>query len=105
MLYQQNENIDAKQMNALHLPIWGMPYMKCMYGSLFANRKVKPNQLHRAATGFVSAKAQAAVTEGTYRSRFSNRRGNGDCQKRTQCEIWDHPEKYRCTDIQIQYSF
>lgn len=62
MLYQQNENIDAKQMNALALAYMGdAVYETYVRQFLLQSGRVKPNQLHRAATGFVSAKAQAAA--------------------------------------------
>ncbi|WP_421382621.1 Mini-ribonuclease 3 [Bacillus salacetis] len=62
MLYQQNENIDAKQMNALTLAYMGdAVYETYVRQFLLQTGRVKPNQLHRAATGYVSAKAQAAA--------------------------------------------
>jgi ribonuclease III family protein len=62
MLYQQNENIDAKQMNALALAYMGdAVYETYVRQFLLQSGRVKPNQLHRAATGYVSAKAQAAA--------------------------------------------
>ncbi|MGM0847142.1 MAG: Mini-ribonuclease 3 [Bacillota bacterium] len=62
MLYQQNENIDAKQMNALALAYMGdAVYETYIRQFLLQSGRVKPNQLHRAATGYVSAKAQAAA--------------------------------------------
>jgi ribonuclease III family protein len=65
MLYQQNENIDAKQMNALALAYMGdAVYETYVRQFLLQSGRVKPNQLHRAATGYVSAKAQAAALKG-----------------------------------------
>ncbi|WP_409252516.1 Mini-ribonuclease 3 [Bacillus sp. SCS-153A] len=62
MLYQQNEKIDAKQMNALALAYMGdAVYETYVRQFLLQSGRVKPNQLHRAATGYVSAKAQAAA--------------------------------------------
>ncbi|EDL62622.1 Mini-ribonuclease 3 [Bacillus sp. SG-1] len=62
MLYQQNENIDAKQMNALALAYMGdAVYETYVRQYLLQSGRLKPNHLHRAATGYVSAKAQAAA--------------------------------------------
>ncbi|MGO4890097.1 Mini-ribonuclease 3 [Anaerobacillus sp. MEB173] len=53
--------IDAKQLNGLTLAYMGDAVLETYVRYyLIANGKVKPNQLHREATGYVSAKAQAA---------------------------------------------
>ncbi|WP_413376916.1 Mini-ribonuclease 3 [Alkalihalobacillus sp. 1P02AB] len=55
-------NIDLKQLNPLALAYMGDAVLE-MYirYHLIAQGKVRPHQLHKEATGFVSAKAQAAV--------------------------------------------
>lgn len=62
MLYETNEQIDAKQINALALAYMGdAVYETYVRQLLLTKGKIKPNQLHRAATKYVSAKAQAAI--------------------------------------------
>ncbi|MCA1057163.1 Mini-ribonuclease 3 [Rossellomorea aquimaris] len=62
MIYETNEKIDAKQINALALAYMGdAVYETYVRQLLLTKGKIKPNQLHRAATNYVSAKAQAAV--------------------------------------------
>ncbi|WP_303049450.1 Mini-ribonuclease 3 [Bacillus sp. Marseille-Q1617] len=61
MIYGTNEQIDAKQINALALAYMGdAVYETYVRQLLLTKGKIKPNQLHRAATNYVSAKAQAA---------------------------------------------
>jgi ribonuclease III family protein len=61
MIYETNEKIDAKQINALALAYMGdAVYETYVRQLLLTKGKIKPNQLHRAATNYVSAKAQAA---------------------------------------------
>jgi ribonuclease III family protein len=60
MIYETNEKIDAKQINALALAYMGdAVYETYVRQLLLTKGKIKPNQLHRAATNYVSAKAQA----------------------------------------------
>ncbi|KAA0560389.1 Mini-ribonuclease 3 [Bacillus sp. CH30_1T] len=62
MLHEINEQIDAKQINALALAYMGdAVYETHVRQLLLTKGKIKPNQLHRAATKYVSAKAQAAI--------------------------------------------
>ncbi|MEG9298766.1 Mini-ribonuclease 3 [Mangrovibacillus sp. Mu-81] len=62
MIYETNEQIDAKQINALALAYMGdAVYETYVRQFLLTKGKIKPNQLHRAATNYVSAKAQAAI--------------------------------------------
>jgi ribonuclease III family protein len=62
MIYETNERIDAKQINALALAYMGdAVYETYVRQLLLTKGKIKPNQLHRAATNYVSAKAQAAI--------------------------------------------
>ena len=62
MIYETNEKIDAKQMNALALAYMGdAVYETYVRQLLLTKGKIKPNQLHRAATKYVSAKAQAVI--------------------------------------------
>jgi ribonuclease III family protein len=62
MIYETNEQIDAKQINALALAYMGdAVYETYVRQLLLTKGKIKPNQLHRAATNYVSAKAQAAI--------------------------------------------
>ncbi|OIU72870.1 Mini-ribonuclease 3 [Rossellomorea aquimaris] len=61
MIYETNEKIDAKQINALALAYMGdAVYETYVRQLLLTKGKIKPNHLHRAATNYVSAKAQAA---------------------------------------------
>ncbi len=62
MLYETNETIDAKQMNPLALAYMGdAVYETYVRQLLLTKGRVKPNQHHRAATSYVSAKSQAAI--------------------------------------------
>lgn len=55
-------NIDPKQLNALALAYMGDAVLEQhVRHHLINNGKVKPNSLHRTATRYVSAKAQAKV--------------------------------------------
>ncbi|MFC4559690.1 Mini-ribonuclease 3 [Virgibacillus kekensis] len=55
-------SIDVKQMKSLALAYMGdAVYELHVREYLLESGKVKPNQLHRSAVSFVSAKAQAAV--------------------------------------------
>ncbi|WLR50942.1 ribonuclease III domain-containing protein [Bacillus tianshenii] len=54
--------VDAKQLNALALAYMGdAVYEQFIRYQLLQSGQVRPNQLHREATKFVSAKAQAAI--------------------------------------------
>ncbi|OEH93169.1 Mini-ribonuclease 3 [Bacillus solimangrovi] len=54
--------VNPKQLNALALAYMGdAVYEQHVRFEILQTGKVKPNQLHREATQFVSAKAQAAV--------------------------------------------
>lgn len=54
--------IDAKQLNSLALAYMGdAVYEQYIRYHLLQKGTVRPNQLHRLGTGFVSAKAQAKV--------------------------------------------
>ena len=54
--------IDAKQLNSLALAYMGdAVYEQYIRYHLLQKGKVRPNQLHRLGTSFVSAKAQAKV--------------------------------------------
>ncbi len=54
--------IDAKQLNSLALAYMGDEvYEQYIRYHLLQKGKVRPNQLHRLGTSFVSAKAQATV--------------------------------------------
>jgi ribonuclease III family protein len=67
MLYETNSKIDAKQINALALAYMGdAVYETYVRQLLLTKGKIKPNQLHRAATSYVSAKAQAAILRKLY---------------------------------------
>lgn len=62
MLPYEN-NIDVKQLNSLALAYMGdAVYENYVRHHLLQNGKVKPNNLHREATKYVSAKAQSQVT-------------------------------------------
>jgi ribonuclease III family protein len=67
MLYDTNTKIDAKQINALALAYMGdAVYEMYVRQLLLTKGRIKPNQLHRAATSYVSAKAQAAILRKLY---------------------------------------
>ncbi|WP_078382575.1 Mini-ribonuclease 3 [Sutcliffiella halmapala] len=54
--------IDAKQLNSLALAYMGdAVYETYVRHHLLKQGKIRPNQLHRAATSYVSAKAQARL--------------------------------------------
>jgi ribonuclease III family protein len=55
-------NIDAKQLNGLALAYMGdAVFESYVRRHLLYNGKVRPNQLHRLATRYVSAKAQCRI--------------------------------------------
>lgn len=57
-----NHNIDVKQLNALALAYMGDAVFETFIRfHLLANGSIRPNQLHREATKYVSAKAQAVM--------------------------------------------
>jgi ribonuclease III family protein len=54
--------IDEKQLNSLALAYMGDAVFECYVRlHLLQNGQVRPNQLHREATKYVSAKAQSAI--------------------------------------------
>jgi ribonuclease III family protein len=62
MIYEQNETIDEKQLNGLVLAYMGdAVYETYVRQLLLKTGRIKPNQLHRTATKYVSAKSQAAI--------------------------------------------
>jgi ribonuclease III family protein len=61
-MIESTHNIDAKQLNSLALAYIGdAVYEIYVRHHLLEKGTVRPNQLHRAATKFVSAKGQAKV--------------------------------------------
>jgi len=61
-MLQYDNNIDVKQLNSLALAYMGdAVYENYVRHHLLQNGKVRPNQLHREATKYVSAKAQSQV--------------------------------------------
>ncbi|WP_141434096.1 Mini-ribonuclease 3 [Bacillus sp. 03113] len=57
-----NEKIDEKQLNSLALAYMGdAVFEKYVRYHLIQNGSVRPNQLHREATKYVSAKAQSKI--------------------------------------------
>ncbi|MBM4764961.1 Mini-ribonuclease 3 [Bacillus sp. B15-48] len=57
-----NQNVDEKQLNSLALAYMGdAVFEKHVRFHLLQSGKVKPNKLHREATKYVSAKAQAKI--------------------------------------------
>lgn len=61
-MLQYEGQIDEKQLNSLALAYMGdAVFEKYIRYHLIQTGKVRPNQLHRAATHYVSAKAQAGV--------------------------------------------
>jgi ribonuclease-3 family protein len=61
MLHYEN-NVDPKQLNSLALAYMGDAiYETYVRRHLIQSGKVKPNQLHRTGTKFVSAKAQCSI--------------------------------------------
>ena len=64
-------DIDVKQLNALALAYMGDAiYEKAVREHLLRSGRVRPNVLHREATRYVSAKAQAAVVKEMMQSGF-----------------------------------
>lgn len=61
-MIRQDHDINVKQLNALALAYMGDAIFETYVREhLIAMGKVKPNQLHREATKYVSAKSQAVV--------------------------------------------
>jgi len=61
-MLQYENNIDVKQLNSLALAYMGdAVYENYVRHHLLQNGKVRPNQLHKEATKYVSAKAQSQV--------------------------------------------
>lgn len=67
----QLRDIDVKQLNALALAYMGDSVLEiAVREHLLRNDKVKPNILHREATRYVSAKAQAKVVRKMIEEEF-----------------------------------
>lgn len=67
----QLRDIDVKQLNALALAYMGDAVLEiAVREHLLRNGKVKPNILHREATRYVSAKAQAKVVRKMIEEEF-----------------------------------
>lgn len=67
----QLRDIDVKQLNALALAYMGDSVLEiAVREHLLRNGKVKPNILHREATRYVSAKAQAKVVRKMIEEEF-----------------------------------
>jgi ribonuclease III family protein len=61
-MLEYQENVDAKQLNSLALAYVGDAiYEVYVRRHLIQSGKVKPNQLHREGTAYVSAKAQCKI--------------------------------------------
>ena len=61
MLHYENK-VDEKQLNSLALAYMGDAVLETYVRyHLIQNGQVKPNQLHKEATRYVSAKAQSSV--------------------------------------------
>lgn len=61
-MLQSNQKIDEKQLNSLALAYMGdAVYESYVRHHLLLNGQVRPNQLHREATKYVSAKAQSKI--------------------------------------------
>ncbi|WP_242224031.1 Mini-ribonuclease 3 [Bacillus cereus group sp. BfR-BA-01380] len=94
--------IDAKQLNSLALAYMGdAVYEQYIRYHLLQKGTVRPNQLHRLSTSFVSAKAQAKVVYHLLETSFLNeeeeavlRRGrnakSGSVPKNTDVQTYRH---------------
>ncbi|WP_020062276.1 Mini-ribonuclease 3 [Bacillus sp. 123MFChir2] len=94
--------IDAKQLNSLALAYMGdAVYEQYIRYHLLQKGTVRPNQLHRLGTSFVSAKAQAKVVYHLLETSFLNeeeeavlRRGrnakSGSVPKNTDVQTYRH---------------
>ncbi|ENQ3080739.1 Mini-ribonuclease 3 [Bacillus multifaciens] len=94
--------IDAKQLNSLALAYMGdAVYEQYIRYHLLQKGAVRPNQLHRLGTSFVSAKAQAKVVYHLLETSFLNeeeeavlRRGrnakSGSVPKNTDVQTYRH---------------
>ena len=61
-MLEYQENVDAKQLNSLALAYVGDAIFEVyVRRHLIQSGKVKPNQLHREGTAYVSAKAQCKI--------------------------------------------
>ncbi len=61
-MLSNSKNVDEKQLNSLALAYMGdAVYEKYVRLHLLQSGKVRPNKLHREATKYVSAKAQAKI--------------------------------------------
>jgi ribonuclease III family protein len=61
-MLQYENNVDAKQLNSLALAYMGDAVFEVYVRELLLqNGKVKPHHLHKEATKYVSAKAQASI--------------------------------------------
>jgi ribonuclease III family protein len=68
---ENNEHFDVKQLNSLAIAYMGDAiYEVHVRHHLLLAGKTKPNQLHREATRFVSAKAQASILRELYQEGF-----------------------------------
>lgn len=67
-----DKKVDEKQLNSLALAYMGDAVLEIyVRRHLLYSGKVKPNQLHREATKYVSAKGQAKVVHGLLEKGFS----------------------------------
>ena len=75
-----------------------MRYMNNISAITYFKRKVRPNQLHRLGTSFVSAKAQAKVVYHLLETAFLTEEEEA-VLRRGVMQIQVLFRKYRCTNI------
>ena len=93
---------DVKQLNALALAYMGdAVFEQVVRKHLIYSGRVKPNTLHKEATKYVSAKAQATIVREMLNTQLSNRRRGSCTSKRSKCKVGYSSKKYRCPNISL----
>lgn len=97
----QLRDIDVKQLNALALAYMGDSVLEiAVREHLLRNGKVKPNILHREATRYVSAKAQAKVVRKMIEEEFFTEEEAGVLRRGRNAKSGSVPKN---TDVQTYH--
>ncbi|MCM3620404.1 Mini-ribonuclease 3 [Sutcliffiella horikoshii] len=93
-----NNNVDAKQLNSLALAYMGdAVYEGYIRHHLLKSGKVRPNQLHRTATNYVSAKSQAHLLHRLMEREFFTEEEQGVIRRGRNAKSGSVPKN---TDVQ-----
>ena len=93
---------DVKQLNSLALAYMGDAVLEQVVREhLMRSGRVRPNILHKEATQYVSAKAQATIVREMLEHGFSYSRRRSRVKKRAKCKSGYSSKKYRCPNISL----